>query len=81
MHPTWYSATMLAIESSGVIGLRLMKLAGGGTDAQDEAGLMVREKVDAALEAGASLIGGASPGAVVERYREHVAANSLRLSR
>lgn len=81
MRPIWYSATMLAIESSGVIGLRLMKLAGGGTDAQDEAGLMVREKVDAALEAGASLIGGASPGAVVERYRKHVAANSLRLSR
>ena len=48
----WYAATMLAIESNGVIALRLRKIAGGGREARDEADLMVSEKIDALFEAG-----------------------------
>ena len=76
----WYAATMLAIESSGVIGLRLMRMAGGGRDARREAELMVSEKVDALVETVGSLCGGATPAMVVDRYREHVAANAARLA-
>lgn len=76
----WYAATMLALESQGVIVLRLMKMAGGGQAARDEAELMVIEKVDALVEAGRSLCGGATPAVVIGRYRQHVAANALRLA-
>jgi hypothetical protein len=75
----WHTIMMLAIESSGVVGLRLMKLASGGSQAQVEADLMVREKIDAAFEAGATFIAGGSVARIVDRYREHVYANSNRL--
>ena len=58
----------------------MMKLAGGGGDARDEVHLMVTEKMGAGIEALASLMGGSTPMAVIERYREHVAANALRLN-
>src|SRR4051812_50058182 len=41
---------MLAVESVGVIALRMMKLMSGGSDALCEAELMVSEKVHAAVE-------------------------------
>ena len=41
---------------------------------------MVSEKIDAMFKAGANLMAGATPAAIVERYRQHVAANSKRLS-
>lgn len=77
---SWYKTMMLAAESNDVIGLRLMKIAGGGADATREVGLMLSEKIDAAVEAGMSLIWGGTTAAVVDRYREHVAANAARLS-
>ena len=49
------------------------------SEALDEAHLMVSEKVNAAFEAGAMLMSGGTFDLVVERYREHVAANSSRL--
>jgi hypothetical protein len=73
--------TMLAIESSGVIALRMMKLISGDSDTLREAELMVREKVDAALEATASLMAGASGDEIIHRYRQHVAANAKRLGK
>jgi hypothetical protein len=76
----WYASTMLACESFEVIRLRLEKLLIGGDDARHEARLMVSEKVDAMFEAGASLMAGATPASIIDRYREHVAANSKRLS-
>ncbi len=76
----WYAATMLALESNDVIGLRLMKIACGGRDARLEAELMVAEKVSAFVEAAVSLCGGASPATIIGRYREHVAANAFRLA-
>ena len=41
---------------------------------------MVSEKIDAMFEAGANLMAGATPASIVDRYREHVAANTKRLS-
>jgi hypothetical protein len=76
----WLAASMLAFESCEVMRLRLEKLAIGDLAADDEARLMVSEKVDAMFEAGASLMAGASPAVVIGRYREHVAANAKRLS-
>jgi hypothetical protein len=61
--------------------LRMMKLMRDGKSARCEAELMVREKIDAALEATASLMAGASGDKIVHRYRKRVAANAKRLSR
>ena len=72
---------MLAVESNRVIGLRTMKLMRGGKRAQREAELMVHEKIDAALDATARLLAGASGDAIVRRYRRRVAANAKRLTK
>jgi hypothetical protein len=75
-----YEATMLALESNAVVGLRLMKIAYGGADAVYEVNLMVQEKIDAAGEALATLAGGGSVGTVLAGYRRRVAFNAERLS-
>ena len=77
----WLAGAMLAMESCEVVNLRLSKFAGqDGEDSKREASLMVSEKIFAAFEAGASWLAGASPAAIIARYREHVAANAKRLS-
>ena len=76
----WLAGALLAFEACEVIHLRLAKLAVGDGEADDEARLMMSEKIDAMFEAGASLMAGASAASVVGRYREHVAANVKRLS-
>jgi hypothetical protein len=81
MFVPFYSTAMLALESCDVIGLRLAKLRSGGRDASDEAHLMVSEKINAMFEATASVAAGGTASSVVDRYREHVAANAKRLSR
>ena len=73
--------TMLAIEASGVMALRIMNLISGDSDSLNEAELMAREKIDAAIEAAASLIAGASGDEIIHRYRQHVAANAKRLEK
>ena len=77
---TWLSAVMLSFEASTVIGLRMWKMSEGGIEAYDEAHLMVVEKIGAAIETVAGLIGGDTPRSVIERYRGHVAANVQRLA-
>jgi hypothetical protein len=77
----WYSSVMLALESSHVMGLRLTKLARGGSEAGHEAQLMLAEKLAAVLEASETLFKGGSFFVVVDRYREHVTANAARLTR
>jgi hypothetical protein len=72
---------MLALESNRVIGLRLAKLMRGGKGAQREAKRMVREKIQAAAKARASLMAGASSDEIVRQYRKRVAANAKRLGR
>ena len=70
---------LLAVESNSVIALRTMKLMAGDAGAMQEARLMVCEKIDAAFEATASLIAGASGDQIIDRYRQHVAVNAKRL--
>ena len=81
MFVPFYSTAMLALESCDVIGLRLAKLMSGGRDAHDEAHLMMSEKINALFEATASMVAGGTASSIVDRYREHVAANAKRLSR
>lgn len=54
------SLMMLALEANGVVAQRMMKLMRGGRRARSEAKLMVSEKVDAAYDAAARLMAGAS---------------------
>jgi hypothetical protein len=76
------SLTRLAIEANGVIALRMMKLMlGGRRAARREARLMVSEKIDTALKASRSLIGGASAEQIIGQYRKRVAANAKRLGK
>lgn len=78
----WHSLTRLAVEANGVISLRMMKLMlGGRRAARREARLMVSEKIDTALKASRSLIGGASAEEIIGQYRRRVAANAKRLSK
>ena len=85
MFGSWYKlgmdATMLAIESQQVIGLRLIALAAGGAAGQAEAQRMVTEKVAAAGEAAMMMATGASTAKVVAGYRRKVRANARRLSK
>ena len=72
---------MLAFEANRVVALRMMKLTRGGRSARREAKLMVSEKINAAFEATARLMAGASGDEIVHRYRQHVAVNAKRLGR
>jgi len=76
----WYASGMLAIEAGEVVRLRLEKFVEGGEDCEEEALLMVVEKIVAAFEATAGWLAGDTASAIVGRYREHVAANARRLS-
>jgi hypothetical protein len=76
----WYASGMLALEASEVVRLRMEKFANGEADCEQEAQLMMIEKIFAAFEAGASWLVGASASSIVGRYRQHVAANAKRLS-
>jgi hypothetical protein len=74
------STMLLAFEAQKVVELRLVRLAWGGREGRDEMQSMVAEKIDAAIEATGTLMMGGSPETVIARYREHVAANTKRLS-
>jgi 2-iminoacetate synthase ThiH len=76
----WLASAMLAFEACEVIRLRMTKFATGDDDAENEAHLMVSEKLNAMFEAGASLMAGGTAASIIDRYREHVAANAKRLS-
>ncbi|WP_019904195.1 hypothetical protein [Methylobacterium sp. 77] len=74
-------ATLLAMESQQVIGLRLAKLSLGGPAAQAEAQRMVSEKIMAANEAAMLMATGSSTQHVLTGYRRKVRANARRLSK
>ena len=76
----WYASAMLAVESCEVVRLRLEKFSRGNEAAEREAVLMVGEKIAAAFEAAANWLSGATPAAIIQRYREQVADNAKRLS-
>lgn len=73
-------ATLLTLEASRVIGLRMQVLMLGGTAAWDEADLMVREKTKAFSQAYFDLAGGSSRSAVYSDLRAVVKDNYDRLS-
>jgi hypothetical protein len=77
----WLNLSLLAFESQVVIGLRLMKLAAGGSAAHAEARRMVTEKVVAAQRAGLQTLSGSRPTTVVRGYRKKVRSNRRRLTR
>ena len=79
---------LLAAEAAAVIGLRSARLAAGGDAGTREAALMVQEKIGAALELQAELLGAgltltplAGTQKALRHYRRKVAANRRRLSR
>src|SRR6266576_193987 len=75
------SLMMLAVEANGVVAQRMMKLIRCGRGARREAKLMVSEKINAAFEATARLMAGASGDEIVHRYRQHIAVNAKLLGR
>jgi hypothetical protein len=77
----FHATMMLAFQSNRVIGLRLAKIAYGGTAAFDEPQLMGSEKIRAFAEATETLMTGGTTAAVLSCYQEHVTANVGRLSR
>jgi hypothetical protein len=81
----WFALTAegarLGFEAQQVIGLRLLRLGGGGAAAQSEASRMVTEKMTAFTEAAVTIATGGCPRKVVRRYRALVKANARRLSR
>ncbi len=79
MYNPWYDATMLAMQSSGVIFLRALKMAGGGPDAEDESHRMVSEKILANATAASVLMAGGSLQTVIAGYQAVVDANTARL--
>lgn len=81
---TW----LLGFEAASVIGLRTLKLAGGGAAAVREADLMVREKLAAAatlhIQAATGQLGttpAAAARKTVAHYRKKIRANRRRLAR
>jgi len=88
---TWFAigvdAWNLTLEATWVIGMRLARMAQGGSRAEREARLMVTEKVAAGMELGMAIaVGrmGSNPEAItsgtIAHYRRGVRANRDRLS-
>lgn len=79
-----FDAWSLGVEALAVVGLRMAKLAAGGTAASSEAELMVAEKVQSAMMVAAGSLGLTPLGGTqqaIKHYRRKVAANRWRLSR
>ncbi len=79
---------MLGLESSSVIGLRMLKVAAGGPAAQAETERMVSEKIASSLSLGASAFSGGlgldparAAAHTVAHYRRKVRANQRRLTK
>ncbi|TDR93711.1 hypothetical protein [Enterovirga rhinocerotis] len=81
MLQSWWNLALLATESQHVVCLRLIKLGSGGFEAQEEACLMVSEKVEAGIQTGLAVMMGGSPDRIVSTYRSRVQANVARLSK
>lgn len=88
----WFALALdswsMGVEASAVIGLRMVRLAGGGAAAESEARLMVTEKVGAVMDLQALAMRGALGGDIgivasrsLRHYRGKVRANRRRLTR
>jgi hypothetical protein len=81
---TW----LLGVEASSVIGLRALKIAGGGVAAEAETRLMIHEKIDAGWALQAKALSGAlgltahgATAGTLAHYRRTVRANRRRLAK
>jgi hypothetical protein len=82
-------AIKLGFEAQQVMALRMMRIAAGGSRGQEEAQLMVSEKMAAFAEAQAATFAGAMEGTgdhrlgqkVLNIYGKHVRGNRRRLAR
>jgi hypothetical protein len=79
-------AWALGIEASTVIALRTMKIAAGGPAAQDEARMMISEKIEAGLDLQTKAMTGGlgftpegAANKTLAHYRRKVRANRRRL--
>ena len=93
MWNSWFAlssqAARLSLEAQGVMALRLMRIAAGGSGAQSEAQRMVTEKVEAFAEAQAAAAAIAISGGggrrvtkkVLAVYQKRVRGNRRRLTR
>lgn len=79
MFETWFNVLHLAAEAQEVVGLRVLKLVQGGTEAQDEALRMVAEKIDAGTQAMCQAMAGVPAACIVAGFRSEVQANAARL--
>lgn len=76
----------LGVEAQSVIALRTLKMATGGAGANEEASLMISEKVQAAMDAQFEMTKAAMAGRIdgpakaVALYRRRVRANQKRLT-
>lgn len=88
----WMKLTMdtwsLGVEASSVIGLRTLKMAAGGPEAQTEAALMINEKIAStlalqmrAMTGGLGITPHGAAAKTVAHYRRKVRANRRRLSK
>ena len=75
-----FDMALLGMESQRVVGLRFIKIAGGGRAAQTELARMLSEKPTALAEAATAAMSGGSVKAIVRRYRTRVKANVRRLN-
>ena len=86
---SWFEAARFGYDAQRVIGLRMMRMAAGGTNASSEARLMVSEKLaalaDAQLEIALAFVSGSTFNVAAARayrpYRRRVRANKSRLTR
>jgi hypothetical protein len=85
---TGFDAWSLGIEASTVIGLRLLKIGGGGSAAGAEARQMVNEKIESGLALQSMALTGrlgrtvhAVTRKTLARYRLKVRANRRRLAK
>jgi hypothetical protein len=75
----WYHLSMLSVESSGVIWLRSIKLALGGSSAIGEAAHIIAEKMAAAGQTAMRMTQGKTPLGMTIAYRRTVRENLHRL--
>ena len=86
---SWVEAARFGYDAQRVIGLRMLRMAAGGTNASAEARMMVSEKLsafaDAQLAIALALVSGSGLDVAAARayrpYRRRVRANKSRLSR
>jgi hypothetical protein len=86
---SWVEAARFGYDAQRVIGLRMLRMAAGGTDASAEARMMVSEKLaafaDAQMAIAVALVSGNTLDVAAARayrpYRRRVRANKSRLSR